>query len=139
MQINELTTAAMDAAAKAVGDGPVVMINLLWFRDVPDYPEGFKDTKPDARSAYYEGYAGAFQAIAQKLGITSQLIYVGDRLHGLLAGPDDDWDAIVIVRYDRLSDLKMIVENEAYAQVASPHRRAGIANWRFFATRAIGG
>ncbi|MET0904511.1 MAG: hypothetical protein ABWY10_00425, partial [Tardiphaga sp.] len=98
MQINELTTAAIDAAAAAVGDGPVVMINLLWFRDVPDYPAGFEDIKADARSAYYEGYAGAFQAIAQKLGIASQLIYAGDRLHGLLAGPDDDWDAIVIVR-----------------------------------------
>jgi len=136
MQINDLTPAAMQSAAQAIEDGPVVMVNLLWFRDAPDYPEGFDDPKPDARSAYFEGYAGAFRAIAWEQSVTSQLVYVGHRLHGLLAGPDEDWDAIVIVRYERFADLRRIVESEAYSRTASPHRRAAIANWRFFATRA---
>lgn len=138
MQTNELTTAAMDAAEQVVGEGPVVMVNLLWFRDVPDYPDGFDNAKPNSRTAYYEGYAGAFQSIARELGIATQLIYAGDRSHGLIAGPEDDWDAIVIVRYDRFSDLKRIVESDTYRMAASPHRLAGVANWRFFATRAIG-
>ena len=55
MLLNDLTTAAMDAAAPAIGDGPVTMVNLLWFRDTPGYEPGFTAAKPDVRSAYYEG------------------------------------------------------------------------------------
>ena len=57
-QANELDNAALDAAAAAIGQGPVVMVNLLRFRDVPQYPEGFAEAKPDSRTGYYEGYVG---------------------------------------------------------------------------------
>ncbi|MGX9424797.1 MULTISPECIES: hypothetical protein [Bradyrhizobium] len=133
--MNELTKEALDAAERAVGEGPVVMINLLWFRNAPDYPAGFEGAKPNARSAYYEGYASAFRTTAEDLGVASQVVYAGNRLNGLLAGPNDDWDDIVVVRYERFADLRKIVESDAYDRTATPHRLAGIANWRFFATR----
>src|SRR5581483_5389469 len=133
--MNELTPSALAAAERIVGDGPVVMVNLLWFRDRPAYPEGFAAAKPDARGAYYEGYAGAFRTIAGEMGITVERVYAGRRQHGVLAGPEDDWDDIVIVRYERFADLRKIVESEAYATTASPHRLAGVAKWRFIATR----
>ena len=135
MQMNELTTAALDAAERVAGDGPVVMVNLLWFRDAPAYPAGFEGARPDARSAYYEGYVSAFRVVAKEVGVVPEVVYVGSQVNGLLAGPDDDWDDIVVVRYESFADLRKIVENEAYIRTASPHRRAGIANWRFFATR----
>jgi hypothetical protein len=133
--MNELTPSALEAAERIVGDGPVVMANFLWFRDQPAYPAGFTTPKRDARSAYYEGYADAFRAIAGDLGLAPQLVYAGRRQHGLLAGPDDDWDDIVIVRYERFADLRRIVNSDAYAITANPHRLAGVAKWRFIATR----
>ncbi len=133
--MNELTPSALDAAERKVGHGPVVMINLLWFRDRPAYPAEFQMAKPDARSAYYEGYAGAFRAIAGEMGISAQRVYSGRRKHGLLTGPDDDWDDILLVRYEAFADLRRIVETDAYATRARPHRLAGLAKWRFIATQ----
>ena len=135
MILNEMTSGALQDVAALIGDGPVVMVNLLWLREAPLYPAGFAAGKTTAREAYFEGYAGEFRNIAQKLGITTRLIYVGDRLAGLLAGPDDDWDLIVMVEYQSLQDLRMIIESDAYGVDAAPHRQAAIANWRFFATK----
>jgi hypothetical protein len=136
MQLTELSPGALETANRDVGDGPVVMLNLLWFRDATAYPADFPDPKPDSRTAYYEGYAGAFRAVAQELGIGGiEVVYAGRRVHGLLAGVDDDWDDIVLVRYETLGDLRRILESETYARTANPHRLAGVANWRFIATR----
>lgn len=134
MLLNELTPASLDAATDAIGDGPVVMVNFLWFRDSPQYPDGFEGAKPSAREAYYDGYAGAIRSVAADLGVSMNLVYAGDRLYGLLAGPEEDWDDIVIVRYDSVSDLRKIVESDGYRTAAHPHRLAAVENWRFFAT-----
>ena len=137
MLLNHLATAAMDAAAPAIGDGPVTMVNLLWFRDAPGYEPGFAAAKLDVRSAYYEGYAGAFVAVAKELGVEGvEIVLVGSRKEGLVAGPDDDWDDIVILRYPSFADFRRIVESDQYLRQADPHRVAAVANWRLIATRA---
>jgi hypothetical protein len=41
----------------------------------------------------------------------------------------------VIVRYGNFAGLRKIVESEAYILTATLYRLAGIASWRFFATR----
>jgi uncharacterized protein (DUF1330 family) len=136
MQANELHDAALDAAAQAIGHGPVVMVNLVKFREAPDYPEDFAEAKPDSRSGYYEGYVSGFHAACEATGVTPQLLYAGERIHNLLAGPDDHWDDIVVVRYDSFADLRAILDSDVYASRAKPHRFAAIADWRFIATRA---
>jgi hypothetical protein len=136
MQANELDDAALDEAALAIGPGPVVMVNLIRFRDTPDYADGFKDAKPDSRSGYYDGYVSGFYAACEQAGVTPQLVFAGQRIHGLLAGPDDRWDDIVVVRYDGFADLRAILDSDVYARRAKPHRFAVIADWRFIATRA---
>lgn len=137
MVLNELTPTAMDAAAAAIGDGPVTMVNLIWFRDAVEYPAGFDGARPDPRGAYYEGYAGAFNRIAAELGVTGvELVLRASRTGGLVSAPEDDWDDLVIVRYQSFADFRRIVESEPYHRLASPHRLAGISNWRLIATRA---
>lgn len=136
MILNELTGAVLASAQQAIGDGPVVMVNHLWFRDTALYPTGFADPRPTARDAYYGAYAGAIRAVAGDLGVSMQLIYAGERVAGLLVGPDEDWDEIVLVRYESFAEFRAIVESDAYRETAAPHRLAAIANWRFFATRA---
>ncbi len=127
---------ALEKAIAGLGDGPVVMVNLLTFRDSPLYPDGFPDRKPSARAAYYQGYAGAFGQIAVHLGIAYELVHAGQHLLTLVPPERESWDDIVIVRYRSLSDLRRITETEDYARNAAPHRLAAIADWRFVATRS---
>jgi hypothetical protein len=135
MIMNELSPQTLEAAISSIGEGPVVLVNLLWFRETPRYASEFISGKTTAKDAYFEGYAQVFREIAQELGVTSELLYAGDRVAGLLAAAEDDWDRIVIVRYQRLADLKLIMNTEAYRIKAAPHRLAAIENWRFFATK----
>lgn len=135
-QANELDDVALDTAAQMIGPGPVIMVNLVRFRDAPSYADDFAEAKPDSRSGYYEGYVGGFYAACEDVGVTPQLIFAGQRIHSLLAGPDDAWDDIVVVRYDSFADLRAILDSEVYARRAKPHRFAVIADWRFIATRA---
>jgi len=135
MQAIELSKHVLDEAVARAGDGPVVMVNLLTFRESPLYPNDFTDRKPSSRAAYYEGYAGAFAQIAARLGITYELVHAGRHLLTLVPREPQSWDDIVIVRYQSLSDLRRITETEDYARHALPHRLAGIAGWQFIATR----
>lgn len=122
-------------AAERLGGNPVVMINLLRFRESPHYPGGFVDMKETSRAAYYEGYAGVFQEIASKLGIISERLYVGSRAMTLVSTEDEQWDDIVMIRYDSFSDLLSIIRHPDYLLRAEPHRQAAIANWRFIASQ----
>ena len=135
MLLNELSPTAVDDAERVIGDGPVVMVNLLWFRDVPDYPHDFAAPKPDSRAGYYEGYVGGFRTAAKEVGVEPALVYAGIQLNGLLTGQEDDWDEIAIVRYERFADLRKILACETYVRDAKPHRLAVLAKWRFIATR----
>ena len=135
--LNELTSQALDDAAAALGDGPVTMVNLLWFRAEVAYAGPVDAAEPDPRSALYRGYAVAFSEIARDLGVEGvEVVYVGQRAAGLVAAPEDDWDDLVIVRYRSFADFRKIVESEPYGRRARPHHRAAIANWRLTATVA---
>jgi hypothetical protein len=131
-----LSEHVLNEAVERVGAGPVVMVNLLDFRDRPLYADDFADRKISARAAYYEGYAGAFGQIARRLGIAYELVYAGRQVLTLMPLEPESWDDIVIVRYRSLSDLRRITQTEDYARHAAPHRLAAIAAWRFIATRS---
>ena len=134
MIFNELSQQVLAAAAPSLGDGPVTMVNLVWFRDRAIYPDGFEGAPTEAREAYYEGYAGAFAAVAAEVGVTGvEVLLKGSRTVGLIVGPDDDWDDIVIVRYPSFAAVRAIVESEQYRRLADPHRRAAVENCRFIA------
>ncbi|HAU77960.1 MAG TPA: hypothetical protein DCW88_21325 [Agrobacterium sp.] len=135
MDLYTLSPQILSDAAERLGGNPVVMINLLRFRESPHYPGGFVDMKETSRAAYYEGYAGVFQEIASKLGIISERLYVGSRAMTLVSTEDEQWDDIVMIRYDSFSDLLSIIGHPDYLSRAEPHRQAAVANWRFIASQ----
>ena len=135
MILYDLTKASLDAAAEALGTGPVTMVNLLWFRPEVAYTAEVADPQPDPRSALYHGYGPAFVRVSAALGVEGvERAFVGHRACGLVAAPQDDWDDIVVVRYRSFRDFRLIVESELYAHLAKPHHRAAILNWRSTAT-----
>jgi hypothetical protein len=126
----------LDEAGRAIGEGPVVMVNLLRFREKPDYPSNFAEAMPDARQGYYQGYVSGFRAACAEVGVTPEVVYVGARVASVLAGPDDLWDDIAIVRYPSFDDFRRIIATDTYVSQAAPHRLAALADWRFTATKA---
>jgi len=73
--------------------------------------------------------------LASKLGIISERLYVGSRAMTLVSTEDEQWDDIVMIRYDSFSDLLSIIRHPDYLLRAEPHRQAAIANWRFIASQ----
>ncbi len=93
--------------------GPVVMLNLVKFKDTAD-----------AR-AEYQTYSKGFTPLLKKLGGT--ILWAGE-VTGIAIGEDgrDDWDYAVLVRYPRRQDFVDTMTSPEYAAI-NPHRLAGLA------------
>lgn len=125
------------AAAAFPPDVPVVMLNLLRFRDRAVYPDPSSFEPCTGRAAYFERYIPAFASTVEPIG-TSELLFAGD-VEARLVGPAAEvWDAIALVRYADFSVFERLVTDAAYLDQAEPHRTAALADWRLHATAALG-
>lgn len=123
-------------ATKEPAEGPVVMLNLVRFRDEADYGPASEQAPCSGRTAYFERYVPAFRKIAPEYGGTTP-VYLG-RAHELLVGAEgEQWDVVALVQYPDLAALKGIITDERYLRDAAPHRVAGVADWRFLVTSAV--
>ena len=109
---------------KADQDAPLVMINLLKFKEKAEYPAGTPDSDISGAEAY-----GRYGAVAQK-----KIEEVGGRIvwsapqHMVMIGDDadDEYDAAALVFYpSRAAFLRMIAMPDY--QEAAKHREAGLA------------
>lgn len=103
-------------------DGPVVMVNLLKFRERAAYPDG-RDAHLSGREAYMR-YGAEVSKIVAKLG--GRMIYSG-AVDGLMLGEVDElWDQVGLVEYpSRAAFLEMVMSPEYHA--IEEHREAGLA------------
>lgn len=122
-------------ATDAPTEGPVVMLNLLRFRDEADYGPDSGHAPCSGRTAYLERYVQAFRALAPEFGGASP-IHLGEAHELLVGGEDEQWDVIALMRYPDLASLKAFLGDERYLRDAAPHRVAALADWRFLATSA---
>lgn len=94
-------------------DGPVVMLNLLKFKPLADYPEGH----PDAGISGAEAYARYEELFIRTVGAVSQAepLYDGPAMR-ILAGAeaDADWDRMLIVRYPSRHHFLAMMADETY-------------------------
>jgi uncharacterized protein (DUF1330 family) len=108
----EPTRAQLDALTADGQEGPVVMLNLVKYR------------QPDGRDAYLR-YSKAFIPLLKRLGGT--ILWAGD-VTGVAIGDDagDDWDYAVLVQYPRRQDFVDTMTSPEYAAI-NPDRMAGLA------------
>ena len=132
---------ALVAAARVVPEGsPVVMVNLLRYREVADYggspaaERGPVAAGASGRAAYAGGYLPAFAAVAAQAGVEVEVLYYGQVHAALVAPPAEAWDDAVLVRYPSFAGFRRIVGSAAYAEQADHHRLAALADWRLVAT-----
>jgi uncharacterized protein (DUF1330 family) len=84
--------------------GPVVMLNLLKFRD---------GGRPS-----YEAYAREIRRFLDELG--AELVYLGDCLTPLVERPEGfDWDAVLLVRYPSRQAFSDMVRNPEYQKITA--------------------
>lgn len=107
-------------------DGPVVMLNLLKFRDVATYPADSGFTAANGAEAYQQ-YQHAFVVT---VGATSQaqVLYDGPAQNVVIGDPaakEADWDKVLIVRYPSRQHFLAMMADADYRK-ALVHRYAGL-------------
>lgn len=119
----------MKAALASVPPGvPVVMLNLLKFRDKAEYPDQFSDlTGKQAYSIYSK------QALQHVQAIGGEVVMMAKACVGIIAPEDEQWDEMLLVRYPSIEKFVAMVMNPDY-QKFTVHRTAALADSRLIAT-----
>lgn len=123
--INEVMPTAPEriAAMQEPGPkGPIVMINLLKFRERAQYPDG-RDADLSGREAYAR-YARAVAALLPEFG--GRVLFAGDVTFLALGQVEDLWDEIAMAEYPDRAALWAMSTSARWREVAV-HRQAGLA------------
>ncbi|MBU0992668.1 MAG: DUF1330 domain-containing protein [Proteobacteria bacterium] len=107
---------------------PVVMLNLLKFREQALYPDGSADCT--GRKAY-ERYSK--EALVHLGIIGGKPIFMGKACAELIAPPEEHWDEVLLVRYPSIEKFMEMVTNPDY-QKSAVHRTAALEDSRLVAT-----
>jgi hypothetical protein len=109
--------------------GPVIMLNLLRFRDVADYsaaPELMPDEPISGAEAYQKYMDYTLPFLAESGG---ELVFLGKGGSYLIGPHEEQWDFVMLVRQNSVADFMAFSANEAY-QVGLGHRTAALADSR---------
>jgi uncharacterized protein (DUF1330 family) len=111
-------------------DQPVVMINLLRYRERAAYPDDSAVDACSGREAYRRYGQGSIGFIA---AVGGQVIWQGTP-QALIVGPSSErWDKVLLVRYPSKRAFLEMVGNPGY-QALVFHRTAALEDSRLIAT-----
>lgn len=114
-------------------DTPIVMINLLRYRERASYCEGFDAEPCSGREAYQRYGAVATQRVAS---VGGRLIWLGSAQHTVIGPEAERWDDAVLVEYPSRKAFLTMVSQPEY-QAAVPHRSAALEDSRLIATHTL--
>jgi uncharacterized protein (DUF1330 family) len=127
------TAAQLQRLAAATPTGPVVMLNLLRFKDRAD---GIYASAGVSGRDAYERYG---ELVAPHLaGVGGRLIFLAECAEGVIGPEEEDWDVLVLAEYpSRQAFLTMISDPEFLA--AHAHRTAALQDSRLVCCEQIVG
>src|SRR5262245_58171237 len=118
--------AALEALSKLADDEPVVMLNLLRFRDQASYPQGSEHAACSGREAYAR-YGAKARLHVRSVG--GKPIWIGTAQLSVIGPADEAWDEVLLVEYpSRKAFLKMATDPDYLA--CTVHRTAALADSR---------
>jgi len=103
-------------------EGPIVMVNLLKFREKAKYEDG-RDPDLSGQEAYQRYGVEVAKLVA---GFGGKMIFGGAVTMTLIGDVGDDWDMIACVEYPSRKALMDMTTSPEYAKIAL-HRDAGLA------------
>jgi len=125
---------AFSKALKALPkDKPVVMLNLLAFRDQAVYED---ESEPCTGREAYARYSR--EAIKHVAGCGGEVVFMGAAQAPLVAPADEQWDEVLLVRYPSIEAFVGMVMNPEY-QAFAKHRTAALSDARLIPMLQAGG
>ena len=103
-------------------ESPVVMLNLLKFREVAEYTDG-RDERISGREAYMR-YGEAMRGIVEAGG--GRMLISADLKDVVIGEVGDLWDVVAMVEYPSASGFFAIAASPEVAEIGV-HREAGLA------------
>lgn len=130
----EPTPERLAAFARGADDAtPVVMINLLRYRDRAAYPSG-SDAAPCTGREAYQRYAA--EATRHVASVGGRMLWLGRVESALIAPADETWDDAALVLYPSRRAFLQMVSSPAYQAIVF-HRSAALADSRLIATETL--
>ena len=121
--INIKNQKAMTLPEFEPGLGPVLMLNLLKFKD---------------RTVYFKQYVPAFNQVVSELGIEGvRVTLLSKVVAAIVAAENESWDEMVLVEYPDADAFKTIAESQVYHVLAEPYRQAALADLKLLMIRKI--
>ena len=114
-------------------DTPVVMVNLLKFRDKALYPKGSGFEACSGRNAYKRYMETAMEKLSE---VGARPIWMSKAFAGVIAPVDETWDQIFLVKYPSVDAFMTILKMPDYL-AATVHREAALEDSRLIATIEI--
>lgn len=102
-------------------DGPIVMVNLLKFRERAQYPDD-RDAHLSGREAYLR-YGRLFVPLLHAAG--GRLLFSGNVNHLSIGVVESLWDEIALAEYPSRTVFVQMTSTPEYAEIAV-HRAAGL-------------
>ncbi|MEP4485191.1 MAG: DUF1330 domain-containing protein [Halioglobus sp.] len=102
-------------------EGPIYMVNLLKFRELPAYEDGRECDLTGAQA--YAIYGRAVAKLVHDLG--GEMVFAGTVSRLMLGEVEDLWDQVAIVMYPSREAMLGMVMSDAYRDI-SVHRDAGL-------------
>ncbi|WP_111495504.1 MULTISPECIES: DUF1330 domain-containing protein [Marinobacter] len=110
---------------------PVVMLNLLRFREEASYAEE-TDERPCSGREAYARYSKL--ALGQLARVGARPEWMGQAMAPVIAPHDEDWDEVLLVRYPSAQAFLNMVAAPEYRAIVH-HRTAALADSRLIAMR----
>jgi uncharacterized protein (DUF1330 family) len=129
MTDDEWNAAGLAAMRDGDPDEPVIMLNLLNYRDVAE--PGFGVDGLSGRDAYGV-YGRAFAELNPRFG--GEPVWMGRALNTIIG--EEDWDVVILVRYPTRRQFVAMVSDPEYQAIA-PIRAAALADSRLVETTQL--
>jgi uncharacterized protein (DUF1330 family) len=127
-QIVRLAAAANGAEQH---DGPVIMINLLRFKERAD---GIDATDGISGAEAYARYGAGVQQFLEAVG--GRVVLTSVATESVIGPYDGEWDMVIAVEYPSRRAFLEMISNPAYLEIHA-HRAAALADSRLIACTSV--
>lgn len=128
--VNPTEASLEEFARRTPDDRPIVMVNLLRFREHAEYEDA---SPPCTGRKAYARYSKAVIPLLLEVGGVP--LWMGRARDSVIAPDGESWDEILLVHYPSRAAFLRMVNSPAYRAIMK-HRTAALADSRLVETRA---
>lgn len=117
-----------------INERPVIMLNLLKFREVADY-SGLKEIEPEKEISGQEAYGIYMKETLPFLERAGSKILFKGAAGSYAIGPESEkWDLVLLVEHESVKKFMEFAQNKEYLKIAG-HRTAALMDSRLLPIR----